>query len=118
MHRFAFGLVLIGSSMSMVFPSPAMAFDLDTNAVTTPGSTAPFQDPDEAPLPAPLPHLQDDGTSVQGSPATGLQIAPGTSLQITPGSSLRIAPVTGLQMSPNEEDSGNPADNRALIPRP
>ena len=65
MHRFAFGLVLIGTSISMIFPSSAMAFDLDTNAVTTPDSTTQFKDPDEAPLPAPLPsaHLQDDGTS-------------------------------------------------------
>jgi hypothetical protein len=116
MHRFAFGLVLIGSSISMIFPSSVMAFDLDTNAVTTPDSTTQFKDPDEAPLPAPLPsaHLQDDGTS---APATGLQIAPGTSLQITTGSGSQISPVTGLQMSPTDEDS-NPADNRALIPRP
>jgi hypothetical protein len=119
MHRFAFGLALIGSSISMIFPSSVMAFDLDTNAAATPDSTTRFEDPDEAPLPAPLPsaHLQDDGTSVQGAPATGLQIAPGTSLQITTGSGSQISPVMGLQMSPTVEDS-NPADNRALIPRP
>ena len=120
MHRFAFGLVLIGSSISMVLPGPVLAFDLDTNVVTTPGSTAQFEDPDEAPLSAPVPsaRLQDDGTSAQRAPATGLQIAPGTSLQITTGSNLEIAPMTGLQMSPTQENTGNPADNRALIPSP
>jgi hypothetical protein len=115
MRRLAFGFVLLGLP---IFPSSVMAFDLETNTVTTPESTARLADPDEAPLPAPLPslHLQDDGTSAQGAPATGLQIAPGTSLQITTGSG-QISPLTGLQMSPTE-DSGNPADNRALIPRP
>jgi hypothetical protein len=115
MRRFAFGFVLLGLP---IFPSSVMAFDLDKNTVTTPDSTARLTDPDEAALPAPLPslHLQDDGTSVQGSPATGLQIAPGTSLQITAGSGSQISPVMGLQMLPGE--SGNPADNKALIPSP
>jgi hypothetical protein len=118
MHRLAFGLVLIGSSM--VSPGLVMAFDLDTNVVTTPDKTARFEDPDEAPLPAPLPsaRLQNDGTNVQEAPGTSLQIAPGTTLQITTESSLQISPVTGLQMSPTQENSGNPADDRALIPRP
>ena len=115
MRRFAFGFVLLGLP---IFPSSVMAFDLDKNTVTTPDSTARLTDPDEAPLPAPLPslHLQDDGTGVQGAPGAGLQIAPGTSLQITGGSGSQISP--GLQMSPIGEDSGNPADNKALIPSP
>jgi len=62
MRRFAFGFVLLGLP---IFPSSVMAFDLDKNTVTTPDSTARLTDPDEAPLPAPLPslHLQDDGAS-------------------------------------------------------
>jgi hypothetical protein len=70
MHRFAFGLVLIGSSISMIFPSSVMAFDLDTNAAATPDSTTRFEDPDEAPLPAPLPsvHLQDVGLAFRERP--------------------------------------------------
>jgi len=117
MRRLAFGCVLLAFP---IFSGSVMAFDLDKNTVTTPDSTARLTDPDETPLPAPLPslHIQDGGTSVQGTTGTVLQIAPGTSLQITGGSSSQISPAMGLQMSPTEGDSGNPADNKALIPSP
>jgi hypothetical protein len=117
MRRLAFGFVLLAFP---IFPSSVMAFDLDKNTVTTPDSTSRLTDPDEAPLPAPLTslHIQDDGTSVQSAPGAGLQIAPGTSLQITRGSGSQISPAIGLQISPTEGNSGNPADNKALIPSP
>jgi hypothetical protein len=117
MRRLAFGFVLLAFP---IFSSSVMAFDLDKNTVTTPDSTSRLADPDEAPLPAPLPslHIQDDGTSVQSAPGAGLQIAPGTSLQITGGSGSQISPAIGLQISPTEGNSGNPADNKALIPSP
>jgi hypothetical protein len=104
MQRLALSLALISASLlacgaATVLPSRVMAFEQDTGAVTVPGSTARFDDPDETPLPATLSsgRLQDDGTSLQMGSGTSLQIAPGTSLQM---------------------DSSNPAENRALIPRP
>jgi hypothetical protein len=109
MQRLALSLALMGAALlacsaATALPSRAMAFELDTGAATVPGGTARFDDPDEAPLPAPLPsaRLEEDGTS--------LQMAPGTSLQIAPGTSLQMAPIGG--------GSSNPADNRALIPSP
>jgi hypothetical protein len=112
MQRLALSLALISASLlacgaATVLPSRVMAFEQDTGAVTVPGSTARFDDPDETPLPATLSsgRVQDDGTSLQMGSGTSLQIAPGTSLQIAPGTSLQM-------------DSSNPAENRALIPRP
>jgi hypothetical protein len=67
MRRFAFGFVLLGLP---IFPSSVMAFDLDKNTVTTPDSTARLTDPDEAPLPTPLPslHLQEMGLEFKARP--------------------------------------------------
>jgi hypothetical protein len=117
MQRLSTSLVLMGAALLLfsvptAVPSRAMAFELDTVAATVPGGTAHLDDPDEAPLPAPLPsaRLEEDATSLQVMPGTGLQIAPGTGLQIAPG--------TGLQMAPIGGSSDNPADNRALIPSP
>jgi hypothetical protein len=105
MQRLAVSLALMGATLlacgaATALPSRAMAFELDTGAVTVPGGTTRFDDPDEAPLPSA--RLEEDGTS--------LQMAPGTSLQIAPGTSLQMAPIGG--------GSSNPADNRALIPSP
>lgn len=99
------GAALLACSAATVLPGRAMAFELDTGAVTVPGSTTRFDDPDEAPLPAPLPsaRLEEDGTSLQMTPGT-------SSLQIAPGMSLQMAPMQGV--------SSNPADNKALIPSP
>ena len=98
------GAALLAFSAAAALPSRAMAFEMDTGAATVPGGAARFDDPDETPLPAPLPsaQLEEDGTS--------LQMATGTSLEIAPGTSLQIAPIGG--------GSSNPADNRALIPSP
>jgi len=111
MQRLALSLALMGAALlacsaATALPSRAMAFELDTGAATVPGGIARFGDPDEAPLPAPLPsaRLEEDGTSLQMAPGTG------TSLQIAPGTSLQIAPIGGASI--------NPADNRALIPSP
>jgi hypothetical protein len=108
MQRFALSLALMGAALlawstATFLPGRVMAFELDTGAVTVPGGTTQFDDPDEAPLPAPLPsaRVEEDGTS-----------------QMAPGRSLEIAPGTILQMAPTGESSGNPADNRALIPSP
>lgn len=124
MQRLTLSLALVSASLlacgaATVLPSRVMAFELDTGAVTDPGGTTRFGDPDEKPLPAPLPsaRLEEDGTSLQTAPGMSLQIAPGTSLQIGAGPGLQIAPGTGLQMAPMV-DSSNPADNRTLIPRP
>jgi hypothetical protein len=117
MRRIALGLAvmstgLLAGAAVTALPGRTMAFELDTGAVTVPGGITQFDDPDGTPLPAPLPsaRLDEDGTSLPTGPGTTLQLAPGTSLQIGPG--------TSLQMAPGAEESSNPADNRALIPRP
>ena len=109
MQRFALSLTLMGAALltgsaAMVFPGQLMAFELEQGAATVPGGTTQFNDPDATPLPAPLSsaRLDEDGTS--------LQMAPGTSNEIAPGLSLQIAP--------SSQGTGNPADNRALIPSP
>lgn len=88
--------VVVACGATTVLTGPLMAFEQESGAVTVPGGTTQFGDPDETPLPAPLasPQLGEDGTS--------LQMAPGTS----------------LQMSPIGQTSGNPADNKSLIPGP
>jgi hypothetical protein len=109
MQRFARSLTLMGAALltcgaATVFPSRLMAFEMEQGVATAPGGTTQFRDPDETPLPAPLSaaRLDEDGTSLQMSPGTSNEIAPGLSLQIAPSS----------------QDTGNPADNRALIPSP
>jgi hypothetical protein len=90
MRRLAFGILsrasLFACAAAALLPSPAMAFETEPGAVTVPGTSTQFQDPDEMHLPAPLssPKPEDDGANLQ------------------------MAPI----------DSGNPADNRALIPSP
>jgi hypothetical protein len=127
MQRLSTSLLLISTALLLcsvpaAVPSRAMAFELDTVAATVPGGTAHLDDPDEAPLPAPLPSakLEEDMTSGQiAPPENGIQVAPGTNLQLLPGTSLQIAPGTSLQMSTiGDSGSDNPADNRALIPSP
>jgi hypothetical protein len=133
MHRFAFGLVLTGAFLTAcaavtALPSRVVAFELQTGAVTVPGGSTQFQDPDEKPLPPPLilPKLEEDGTSsqmasgtnLQSTPAAGLQLTPGMSLQVTAGSGPSIPGLqSGLPMAPLI-DRTNPADNRSLIPAP
>jgi hypothetical protein len=127
MQRLALGLALTSASLfacaaATLLPSRVMAFETEPGAVTVPGGTTQFQDPDEKPLPAPLssPKIEEDGTNLQMAPGTSsprasLQLAPGTSLQITAGPGAGLQP--GLQMAPMI-DSGNPADDRTLIPSP
>lgn len=117
MRHFALSLALVSAALLAVgamtaMPGRTMAFELDTAAVTVPGATTRFDDPDAAPLLAPLPaaRLDEDGASLPTEPGTTLQLAPGTTLQIGPG--------TGLQMAPSLGESSNPADDRTLIPRP
>ena len=132
MQRFALGLLATSAcffafDLAMVLPSRVMAFDMETGAVTVPGASTQFQDPDEKPLPAPLtlPGLEENGTTsmasgtdLQSTSGTGLQVAPGLSLQITGGSGPYIpAFQPGLQMAPMMDHS-NPADDRSLIPAP
>jgi hypothetical protein len=101
MQRFGLYLALMGAALlafgAAMFPSKPMAFETEQGAVTVPGGTTQFNDPDETPLPGLLssPQLNEDGTSAH--------TAPGTSLQLTPSGA---------------SSSGNPADNRALIPSP
>ena len=127
MQRLTLGLALTSAclfacAVAALRPSPVMAFETEPGAVTVPGGTTQFQDPDEKPLPAPLSSLklEEDGTNLQmapgtSSPGTSLQLAPGTSLQITAGPGSGLQP--GLQMAPMI-DSSNPADDRTLIPTP
>ena len=134
MQRFALGLMatsacFLASASGMVLPSRVMAFDMETGAVTVPGASTQFQDPDEKPLPAPLTlpqlKLEGDGTTsmasgkdLQSTPGTGLQLTPGLNLQITGGSGPYIPGLQpGLQMAPTI-DHTNPADDRHLIPAP
>jgi hypothetical protein len=131
MQHFALGLMATSAcffalAAAVVLPSGAMAFDMETGAVTVPGGSTQFQDPDEKPLPAPLtlPKLDNrttsmaSGTDLQSTPGTGLQLTPGLSLQITGGSGPYIPGLQPrLQMAPMIDHS-NPADNRSLIPAP
>lgn len=117
MRRLALSFALLSTALlaagaMTAMPGRTMAFELDTAAVTVPGATTRFDDPDGTPLPAPLPsaRLDEDGASLPREPGTTLQLAPGTTLQIGPG--------TGLQMAPSLGETSNPADDRALIPRP
>ncbi len=68
-------LLVFGAAMS---PSKLMAFETEQGAVTVPGGTTQFNDPDDTPLPRLLssPTLNEDGTSAQMSPGTSLQLAP------------------------------------------
>ena len=131
MKRLAGGLAAISASLficaaATVLPNRVMAFDMETGAVTVPGGSTQFQDPDEKPLPAPLtlPQLKLEGdgtmasgTDLQSTPATGLS-TPGLSLQITGGSGPYIPGLqSGLPMAPMI-DRSNPADSRTLIPAP
>ena len=131
MQRFALGLmatsVMFAFAAAMVLPSRVVAFDMETGAVTVPGASTQFQDPDEKPLPAPLtlPKLDGDGTTsmasgmdLQSTPGTGLQLTPGLNLQITGGSGPYIPGLQpGLQMAPMINHA-NPAEDRSLIPAP
>jgi hypothetical protein len=98
------GAVLVVCSATTVFPGRLMAFELERGAATVSGATTQFHDPDETPRPAllPSPLLDDEGTS----------------LRMTPGTSNEIAPGLSLQIAPSNQSTGNPADNRALIPSP
>jgi hypothetical protein len=123
MQRLALGLALTSASLfacaaTTLLPSRVLAFETEPGAITVLGGATQFQDPDEKSLPAPLssPKLEEDGTNLQmapetSSPGASLQLAPGTSLQRTAGQE------AGLQMAPTI-DSGNPADDRTLIPSP
>ena len=131
MKRLAVGLAAISASLficaaATVLPNRVMAFEMQTGAVTVPGGSTQFQDPDEKPLPAPLtlPQLKLEGdgtmasgTDLQSTPTTGLS-TPGLSLQITGGSGPYIPGLqSGLPMAPMI-DRSNPADTRTLIPAP
>ena len=131
MKRLAVGLAAISASLficaaATVLPNRVMAFEMQTGAVTVPGGSTQFQDPDEKPLPAPLtlPQLKLEGdgtmasgTDLQSTPATGLS-TPGLSLQVTGGSGPYIPGLqSGLPMAPMI-DRSNPADSRTLIPAP
>jgi len=132
MQRFALRLItrsacFFAFAVAMALPSHVMAFEMQTGAVTVPGGSTQFQDPDEQSLTAPttLPKLEDGGptsmalgTDPQSAPGRGLQLAPGMSLQITGGSgpsSPAFQP--GFQMAPTIDHS-NPADDKSLIPTP
>jgi hypothetical protein len=124
MQRLAFSVALMSTALLaagaiVALPGRTTAFELDTAAVTVPDATSRFDDPDRAPLPAPLPSasLDEDGASLPTNPGTTLELAPGTTLQIGPEAG-QIGPGTGLQIAPSLGESSNPADNRALIPRP
>ena len=132
MQRFALRLITTSAcffafAVAVVLPGHVMAFEMEPGAVTVPGGSTQFQDPDEKSLtapPTPL-KLEDDGstsmalgTDPQSAPGTGLQLAPGMGLQITGGS----GPLTpglqlGFQMAPTFDHS-NPADDKSLIPTP
>jgi hypothetical protein len=73
-----------------------MAFETESGAVTVPGGTTQFGDPDETPMPPPLPsaRLDEDGS--------------------TPDTSSGFS----FQMAPTGQSNDNPADNKALIPVP
>jgi len=104
MPRIALGISAIGASLLAsaavtLLPNQGMAFDMENAAVTVPGGSTKFQDPDENLLAAPtnngsLPLLKDDtsdGSNLQSSGST-LQLAPETTLTITGGT----GPALGL----------------------
>lgn len=101
MQRLGVYLTLMGAALlafgAAMSPSKLMAFETEQGAVTVPGGTTQFNDPDETPLPGLLssPQLNEDGSSAEADASTGLQLAP-----------------------IGQRSSGNPADNRALIPSP
>ena len=124
MPRIALGLgaSLLAAAAVALLHTQAMAFDMENGAVTVPGGSTQFQDPDELLLTAPssngsLQLQKDDSSDGQTSSGSSLQLAPGTTLQITSGT----GPILGLQsaapMGP-VIDRSNPADNRSLIPSP
>jgi hypothetical protein len=98
MQRLAFGLALTSASLfvfaTALLTSPAMAFETQSGAVSVPGASTQFQDPDEQPL----------FSSKQGEDGVSLQMGTETNSD-------------GLQTAPST-NSTNPADNRALIPSP
>jgi hypothetical protein len=129
MPRIALGISVIGASLLAsaavtLLPNQGMAFDMENAAVTVPGGSTKFQDPDENLLAAPtnngsLPLLKDDtsdGSNLQSSGST-LQLAPETTLTITGGTGPALGLQSGAPMGPTI-DRSNPADNRSLIPSP
>jgi len=129
MPRIALGISAIGASLLAsaavtLLPNQGMAFDMENAAVTVPGGSTKFQDPDENLLAAPtnngsLPLLKDDtsdGSNLQSSGST-LQLAPETTLTITGGTGPALGLQSGAPMGPTI-DRSNPADNRSLIPSP
>ena len=127
MPRIALGLSTIGASLLAaaavaLLHTQAMAFDMENGAVTVPGDSTQFQDPDELLLTAPssngsLQLQKDDSSDGQTSSGSSLQLAPGTTLQITSGTGPILGLQSGAPMGP-VIDRSNPADNRSLIPSP
>jgi len=127
MPRIALGLSTIGASLLAaaavaLLHTQAMAFDMENGAVTVPGGSTQFQDPDELLLTAPssngsLQLQKDDSSDGQTSSGSSLQLAPGTTLQITSGTGPILGLQSGAPMGP-VIDRSNPADNRSLIPSP
>jgi hypothetical protein len=102
MHRFwhclaLMSAVLLAFGASAALPGRLMAFETEQGTVTVPGGTTQFNDPDETPLPGLLssPQLNEDGSSASTGSGTGLQLAPF-----------------------GQSSTGNPADDRTLIPSP
>ena len=127
MPRIALGLSTIGASLLAaaavaLLHTQAMAFDMENGAVTVPGGSTQFQDPDELLLTAPssngsLQLQKDDSSDGQTSSGSSLQLAPGTTLQITSGTGPILGLQSGAPMGP-VIDRNNPADNKSLIPSP
>jgi len=124
MPRIALGLgaSLLAAAAVALLHTQAMAFDMENGAVTVPGGSTQFQDPDELLLTAPssngsLQLQKDDSSDGQTSSGSSLQLAPGTTLQITSGTGPILGLQSGAPMGP-VIDRSNPADNRSLIPSP
>ena len=128
MPRIALGLSAIGASLlaaaaMTILPNQVVAFDLENAAVTVPGGSTKFQDPDENLLAAPtnngsLPLLKDDTSDNAQTSGSTLQLVPGTTLQIMGGSGpSSLGLQSGVPMGPII-DRSNPADNQSLIPSP
>jgi hypothetical protein len=129
MPRIALGLSAIGASLlaaaaMTILPNQVVAFDMENAAVTGPGGSTKFQDPDKNLLAAPtnngsLPLLKDDSSDSSNFQPSGssLQLAPGTTLTITGGTGPALGLQSGAPMGP-VIDPSNPADNRSLIPAP